>query len=181
VRAIRLSHRLDELDDMMARINGGPCEGSFPEVFHLLAALFRERSDQEIEDELFESFRFFDGDRDGFITTQELRTLLVALDLNAPAKAVSLMVDEADRRICEREHSESLRWSLFALEKRLDGTPLLWPGVLRQQWWQGFCVGAAAAVSGSSVAVAVVLVEARERLIVSSRRRGLGRHCSRAA
>ncbi|EAY10911.1 hypothetical protein TVAG_259960 [Trichomonas vaginalis G3] len=57
----------------------------------------RQMRQSDIEDELREAFRVFDRDTDGFITPNELRSLLISLGLDSSAEVVRRMINEADK------------------------------------------------------------------------------------
>jgi calmodulin len=95
MRAIGQSPTHNELQDMIREVDAdGNDQIDFTEF---LALMSRQMRQQDIEDELREAFRVFDRDGDGFITPQELRTLLISLGLDASAQVLRAMINEADR------------------------------------------------------------------------------------
>jgi calmodulin len=95
MRAIGQSPTVNELQDMIREVDAdGNDNIDFTEF---LALMSRQMRQSDIEDELRETFRVFDRDGDGFITPQELRTLLISLGLDSSAQVIRSMIAEADR------------------------------------------------------------------------------------
>jgi calmodulin len=84
-----------ELQDMIHEVDAdGNDNIDFTEF---LALMSRQMRQSDIEEELRETFRIFDRDNDGSISTQELRTLLISLGLDVSAQVIRAMTAEADR------------------------------------------------------------------------------------
>jgi calmodulin len=95
MRAIGQSPTHSELQDMIREVDAdGNDTIDFTEF---LALMSRQMRQSDIEEELRETFRVFDRDGDGFITPQELRTLLISLGLDSSAQVIRSMIGEADR------------------------------------------------------------------------------------
>jgi calmodulin len=95
MRAIGQSPTHGELEDMIREVDAdGNDNIDFTEF---LALMSRQMRQSDIEEELRETFRVFDRDNDGFITPQELRTLLISLGLDSSAQVIRSMIAEADR------------------------------------------------------------------------------------
>lgn len=95
MRAIGQSPTANELQDMIREVDAdGNDTIDFTEF---LALMSRQMRQSDIEDELREAFRVFDRDSDGFITPQELRSLLISLGLDSSAEVVRRMINEADK------------------------------------------------------------------------------------
>jgi calmodulin len=95
MRAIGQSPNHSELQDMIREVDAdGNDNIDFTEF---LALMSRQMRQSDIEEELRETFRVFDRDNDGFITAQELRTLLISLGLDSSAQVIRSMIAEADR------------------------------------------------------------------------------------
>jgi Ca2+-binding EF-hand superfamily protein len=95
MRAIGQSPNHQELQDMIREVDAdGNDNIDFTEF---LALMSRQMRQSDIEEELKETFRVFDRDNDGFITPQELRTLLISLGLDSSAQVIRAMIAEADR------------------------------------------------------------------------------------
>ena len=95
MRAIGQSPTHSELQDMIREVDAdGNDTIDFTEF---LALMSRQMRQSDIEDELREAFRVFDRDNDGFITAQELRTLLISLGLDSSTEVLRRMIGEADR------------------------------------------------------------------------------------
>lgn len=95
MRAIGQSPTANELQDMIREVDAdGNDSIDFTEF---LALMSRQMRQSDIEDELREAFRVFDRDSDGFITSQELRSLLISLGLESSAEIVRRMINEADK------------------------------------------------------------------------------------
>jgi calmodulin len=95
MRAIGQSPTHAELQDMIREVDAdGNDQIDFTEF---LALMSRQMRQSDIEDELREAFRVFDKDSDGFITPQELRSLLISLGLDSSADVIRRMINEADR------------------------------------------------------------------------------------
>jgi calmodulin len=95
MRAIGQSPNHSELQDMIREVDAdGNDNIDFTEF---LALMSRQMRQSDIEEELRETFRVFDRDNDGFITPQELRTLLISLGLDSSAQVIRAMIAEADR------------------------------------------------------------------------------------
>jgi calmodulin len=93
--AIGQSPNHSELQDMIRQVDAdGNDNIDFTEF---LALMSRQMRQSDIEEELRETFRIFDRDGDGFITPQELRSLLISLGLDASAQVIRAMIAEADR------------------------------------------------------------------------------------
>jgi calmodulin len=95
MRAIGQSPTHSELLDMIREVDAdGNDTIDFTEF---LALMSRQMRQSDIEEELRETFRVFDRDGDGFISPQELRTLLISLGLDSSAQVIRAMIAEADR------------------------------------------------------------------------------------
>lgn len=95
MRAIGQSPTANELQDMIREVDAdGNDTIDFTEF---LALMSRQMRQSDIEDELREAFRVFDRDTDGFITPNELRSLLISLGLDSSAEVVRRMINEADK------------------------------------------------------------------------------------
>jgi calmodulin len=95
MRAIGQSPNHGELQDMIREVDAdGNDTIDFTEF---LALMSRQMRQSDIEEELKQTFRVFDRDNDGFITPQELRTLLISLGLDSSAQVIRAMIGEADR------------------------------------------------------------------------------------
>ncbi|KAK8887576.1 hypothetical protein M9Y10_038626 [Tritrichomonas musculus] len=94
MRAIGQSPTLNELQDMIREVDADGNETI--DFTEFLALMSRQMRQSDIEAELREAFRVFDRDNDGFITPQELRTLLISLGLDSSAEVIRRMINEAD-------------------------------------------------------------------------------------
>ncbi|OHS94714.1 Calmodulin [Tritrichomonas foetus] len=95
MRAIGQSPTHNELQDMIREVDADGNETI--DFTEFLALMSRQMRQSDIEEELREAFRVFDRDNDGFITPQELRTLLISLGLDSSAEVIRRMINEADR------------------------------------------------------------------------------------
>lgn len=95
MRAIGQTPTLNELQDMIREVDADGNETI--DFTEFLALMSRQMRQSDIEAELREAFRIFDRDNDGFITPQELKTLLISLGLDSSAEVIRRMINEADR------------------------------------------------------------------------------------
>lgn len=95
MRAIGQTPTLNELQDMIREVDADGNETI--DFTEFLALMSRQMRQSDIEAELREAFRVFDRDNDGFITPQELKTLLISLGLDSSAEVIRRMINEADR------------------------------------------------------------------------------------
>ena len=95
MRAIGQSPTHSELQDMIREVDADGNENI--DFTEFLALMSRQMRQSDIEDELREAFRVFDRDGDGFITAQELRSLLISLGLESSPEIIRRMISEADR------------------------------------------------------------------------------------
>lgn len=95
MRAIGQSPTHAELQDMIREVDADGNENI--DFTEFLALMSRQMRQSDIEDELREAFRVFDHDGDGFITAQELRSLLISLGLESSPEIIRRMIGEADR------------------------------------------------------------------------------------
>jgi len=95
MRAIGQTPTSNELQDMIREVDAdGNDNIDFTEF---LALMSRQMRQSDIEDELREAFRIFDRDNDGFITPQELRSLLISFGLDSSPEIIRRMINEGDR------------------------------------------------------------------------------------
>ncbi|KAK8871001.1 hypothetical protein M9Y10_008914 [Tritrichomonas musculus] len=95
MRAIGQSPTHNEIQDMIREVDAdGKDKIDFLEF---LALMSRQMRQSDIEDELREAFKVFDREGDGFITPQNLRTLLISLGLDSSAEVIRRMIREADK------------------------------------------------------------------------------------
>jgi calmodulin len=94
MRAIGQSPTHSELQDMIREVDADGNENI--DFTEFLALMSRQMRQSDIEEELRETFRVFDRDGDGFVTPQELRTLLISLGLDSSAQVIRSMIGEAD-------------------------------------------------------------------------------------
>ena len=95
MRAIGQSPTHQELQDMIREVDADGNENI--DFTEFLALMSRQMRQSDIEDELREAFRVFDRDGDGFITAQELRSLLISLGLESSPEIIRRMIGEADK------------------------------------------------------------------------------------
>ena len=95
MRAIGQAPTHSELQDMIREVDADGNENI--DFTEFLALMSRQMRQSDIEDELKEAFRVFDRDNDGFITPQELRSLLISLGLDSSPEVIRKMIGEADR------------------------------------------------------------------------------------
>lgn len=95
MRAIGQAPTHSELMDMIREVDADGNENI--DFTEFLALMSREMRPNDIEDELREAFRVFDKDGDGYISPQELKSLLISLGLDASPEIVRRMIGEADR------------------------------------------------------------------------------------
>jgi Ca2+-binding EF-hand superfamily protein len=95
MRAMGQSPNHGELQDMIREVDAdGNDNIDFTEF---LALMSRQMRQSDIEEELRQTFRVFDRDNKGFISAQELRTLLINLGLDSSAQVIRAMIAEGDR------------------------------------------------------------------------------------
>ena len=95
MRAMGQTPTSQELQDMIKEVDAdGNDNIDFTEF---LALMSRQMRQSDIEDELKDAFRIFDRDSDGFITSQEIRSLLISLGLDSSPEVIRRMINEADK------------------------------------------------------------------------------------